>query len=83
MTQTPQVGVGVELPRAAPDATASASKSSVNGDTAPGPCLRPPMSQEGSRLARMETLMQLLIAAEGRSPHKEMRQQFFSLLAAH
>jgi len=58
-------------------------KRNVSGDTRPhGPCMR--ALDESGTVACPGTgmLMQLLIAAKARSPHKEIRQQSFSLLGA-
>lgn len=83
MTKTPQVEVGVELPRAAPDATVSAFKEKRKCDTRPWFLHAFPDESDILACSGMVMLMQLLIAAKARSPHKKIRQQSFSLLGAH
>lgn len=52
-------------------------------------CDRQPLAAARSRMSQIPPcagtgrLMQLLIAAKARSPHKEIRQQSFSLLGVH
>lgn len=67
MTKTPQVEVGVGLPRVTPDATVSALKRDVNVSCECPVTQSPPCP--------VVMLMQLLIPAKASSPHEEIRQQ--------